>query len=36
MKAIGIKKIKRIPRKDDQVRELQLHVILSKYLISNK
>jgi len=37
MKAIGVKKSKKIPRKDDQVRELwllKIHVILSKYLIS--
>jgi len=37
MKAIGIKKSKKVPRKDDQVRELQLlvrRVNLSKHLIS--
>ena len=37
MKVIGIKKSKEKPRKDDQVRELQLlvrYVNLSKYLIS--
>jgi len=37
MGAIGIKKSKKIPRKDEQVRELwlfKMHVILSKYLIS--
>jgi len=35
--AIGTKKSKKIPRRDDQVRELQLlvrRVILSKYLLS--
>jgi len=37
MKAVGIKKSKKIPRKYDQVRELQFlvrHVNLSKYLIN--